>query len=105
MTTPTTSTQPIQEETLRSALSGRTRPPRAGALSASLTFGWRALLKIKHVPEQLFDVTAFPIMFTLIFTYLFGGALAGSTGEYLHYVLPGSWSRRSRSSPSTPASG
>nr|MDQ5819703.1 ABC transporter permease [Actinomycetota bacterium] len=41
------------------------------------------------VPEQLFDVTAFPIMFTLIFTYLFGGALAGSTGEYLHYLLPG----------------
>lgn len=47
------------------------------------------MLKIKHVPEQLFDVTAFPIMFTLIFTYLFGGALAGSTGAYLQYVLPG----------------
>ena len=46
-------------------------------------------MKIKHVPEQLFDVTAFPIMFTLIFTYLFGGALAGSTGEYLQYLLPG----------------
>ena len=89
MTTPTTSAQPIREETLRSALSSRSRPPRAGALSASLTFGWRALLKIKHVPEQLFDVTAFPIMFTLIFTYLFGGALAGSTREYLHYLLPG----------------
>jgi ABC-2 type transport system permease protein len=46
-------------------------------------------LKIKHVPEQLFDVTAFPIMFTLMFTYLFGGALAGSTGEYLQFLLPG----------------
>jgi ABC-2 type transport system permease protein len=89
MTMPTTSAQPFREEMLRSALSARTRPPRPGALSASLTFGWRALLKIKHVPEQLFDVTAFPIMFTLIFTYLFGGALAGSTGEYLHYLLPG----------------
>jgi len=89
MTPPTTSAQPVREETLRSALSARTRPPRPNALSASLTFGWRALLKIKHVPEQLFDVTAFPIMFTLIFTYLFGGALAGSTGEYLHYLLPG----------------
>ncbi|HSK99567.1 MAG TPA: ABC transporter permease [Rubrobacteraceae bacterium] len=85
----TTTVSPVREETLRRALSDRTRPPRAGALSASLTFGWRALLKIKHVPEQLFDVTAFPIMFTLIFTYLFGGALAGSTGEYLHYLLPG----------------
>jgi ABC-2 type transport system permease protein len=89
MTTPTAPAHPIHEETLRSALSARSQPPRAGALSASLTFGWRALLKIKHVPEQLFDVTAFPIMFTLIFTYLFGGALAGSTGAYLHYLLPG----------------
>jgi ABC-2 type transport system permease protein len=76
-------------DSLRSALTSSRRPPPAGALSASFTFGWRALLKIKHVPEQLFDVTAFPIMFTLMFTFLFGGALAGSTGEYLHYLLPG----------------
>jgi ABC-2 type transport system permease protein len=47
------------------------------------------MLKIKHVPEQLFDVTAFPIMMTLMFTYLFGGALAGSPTEYLQYLLPG----------------
>ncbi|MBA3491590.1 MAG: ABC transporter permease [Rubrobacteraceae bacterium] len=90
MTTPTTSAQPaIREDALRTALSSRKRPTRPNALSASLTFGWRALLKIKHVPEQLFDVTAFPIMFTLMFTYLFGGALAGSTGAYLQFLLPG----------------
>ncbi|MBB5953999.1 ABC-2 type transport system permease protein [Saccharothrix tamanrassetensis] len=65
------------------------RPPRPSALSVSLTFGWRAVLKIKHVPEQLFDVTAFPVMMILMFTYLFGGALAGSPGEYLQYLLPG----------------
>jgi ABC-2 type transport system permease protein len=47
------------------------------------------MLKIKHVPEQLFDVTAFPIIMTLMFTYLFGGALAGSTGAYLQFFLPG----------------
>lgn len=74
---------------LAGALSSRVRPPRPGPLSTSLTFGWRALLKIKHVPMQLFDVTGFPIMFTLLFTFLFGGALAGSTGEYLQYLLPG----------------
>ena len=85
----TTPTRPAVDATLRSALSARARPPRPNALSASLTFGWRALLKIKHVPEQLFDVTAFPIMFTLMFTYLFGGALAGSTSEYLQFLLPG----------------
>ncbi|GAA4476982.1 ABC transporter permease [Rhodococcus olei] len=65
------------------------RPRRAGAVAASLSFGWRALLKIKHVPEQLFDVTMFPIMFTLMFTYLFGGALAGSTEAYVQFLIPG----------------
>ncbi|MDT0307131.1 ABC transporter permease [Streptomyces sp. DSM 44917] len=76
-------------ETLEAVLAPGARPRRPSALSASVTFGWRAMLKIKHVPEQLFDVTAFPIMMTLMFTYLFGGALAGSTTEYLQYLLPG----------------
>jgi ABC-2 type transport system permease protein len=64
-------------------------PRRASALSASITHGWRALLKIKHVPFQLFDVTAFPLMMTLMFTFLFGGALAGSPREYIQFLLPG----------------
>jgi ABC-2 type transport system permease protein len=79
----------IDEDRIRAALAGGPRPEPAGRLSASLTFGWRAMLKIKHVPEQLFDVTMFPIMFLLMFTYLFGGAIAGSTGAYLQEVLPG----------------
>ncbi|MFF5935134.1 ABC transporter permease [Streptomyces sp. NPDC012508] len=74
---------------LAALLVGRSRPPRPSALSASMTFGWRAMLKIKHVPEQLFDVTAFPIMMVLMFTYLFGGALAGSVSEYIQFLLPG----------------
>jgi ABC-2 type transport system permease protein len=74
---------------LRTVLSQTERPQRPSALSASLTFAWRGLLKIKHVPEQLFDVTLTPVMFTLMFTYLYGGAIAGSTSEYLHYILPG----------------
>ncbi|MFD9423630.1 MULTISPECIES: ABC transporter permease [unclassified Streptomyces] len=76
-------------ERLASLLVGQERPPRPSALSASLTFGWRAMLKIKHVPDQLFDVTAFPIMLVLMYTYLFGGALAGSTEEYIQFLLPG----------------
>jgi ABC-2 type transport system permease protein len=66
-----------------------TRPKPASAVSAILTHTWRALLKIKHVPFQLFDVTVTPIMFTLLFTYIFGGALAGSPREYIQYLLPG----------------
>jgi ABC-2 type transport system permease protein len=76
-------------ESLNAVLASGQQPAPPGAWSASMTFGWRAMLKIKHVPEQLFDVTAFPIMMTLMFTYLFGGALAGSTGEYLQFFLPG----------------
>jgi ABC-2 type transport system permease protein len=74
-----TALRPTADERVSGALSTRARPPRPSALSASLTFGWRALLKIKHVPEQLADVILIPILFTLMFTYLFGGALAGST--------------------------
>ncbi|MBL7496502.1 ABC transporter permease [Frankia sp. CNm7] len=76
-------------ERLSAVLASRTRPPKPSALSACGTFGWRALLKIKHVPEQLFDVTAFPVMMTLMFTYLFGGALADSPKDYLQFFLPG----------------
>src|SRR6516165_5284529 len=65
------------------------RPDPPGALAASAAFGWRALLKIRHVPELLFDVIAIPVVFTLMFTYLFGGALAGSPHRYLQFILPG----------------
>ena len=80
---------PAVSEALRKALAPTARPPRAGALSACLTYAWRAILKIKHVPEQLLDVTITPVLFLLMFTYLFGGALAGSTAEYLQFLLPG----------------
>ena len=71
------------------ALSLADQPRRPGPVATSLAFAWRALLKIKHVPEQLFDVTLTPVIFTLMFTYLFGGAIAGSTGDYLQFLLPG----------------
>jgi ABC-2 type transport system permease protein len=70
-------------------LAMRARPRPASAVSSVITLAWRALLKIKHVPFQLFDVTVTPIMFTLLFTYIFGGALAGSPREYIQYLLPG----------------
>jgi ABC-2 type transport system permease protein len=78
----------VQEPQLRKALA-TSSPPGASPLSATLTFGWRGMLKVKHVPEQLIDVTITPVMFTLLFIYLFGGAIAGSTGEYRDFVLPG----------------
>ena len=77
------------EQALHAALAARERPHRPSALSASLTFGWRGMLKIKHVPEQLLDVTITPVLFVLMFTYIFGGAIAGSPSEYLEFLLPG----------------
>ena len=80
------------------------RPPRPSALSNALVFGWRAVLKFKHVPEQLFDLVMTPIMFTLLFTFVFGGALAGSTGAYLQYLPAGHpGADRLSSTRSTPA--
>ena len=70
-------------------LAMRARPSPVSAVSSVATLGWRAMLKIKHVPFQLFDVTVTPIMFTLLFTFIFGGALAGSPREYIQYLLPG----------------
>jgi len=65
------------------------RPPRPSGASNALVFGWRAVLKFKHVPEQTFDLVMGPIMFTLLFTFIFGSALAGSISNYLQYLLPG----------------
>jgi ABC-2 type transport system permease protein len=89
MTTPANTSHAISEAALRSVLSSSKRPRRPNALSASLTFGWRAKLKIMHVPEQLFDAVGNPIIFTLLFTYLLGGAIGGSPGAYLQFLLPG----------------
>ena len=54
-----------------------------------LAFAWRAILTIRHNPEHAFDVVVTPVMFTVMFTYLFGGALVGSTDAYLDFLLPG----------------
>lgn len=77
------------QEAIHAALASGTRPPRASALTACRMFAWRAIVKIKHVPEQLLDVTITPVLFLVMFVYLFGGAVSGSTQEYLQFILPG----------------
>ncbi|MEJ3405166.1 ABC transporter permease [Rathayibacter sp. YIM 133350] len=58
-------------------------------VSHTITMAYRGLLKIKRTPEQLFDVTFQPIIFTLMFTYIFGGAISGNVQNYLPIVIPG----------------
>jgi ABC-2 type transport system permease protein len=89
MTRSPATSSPVGEANLGSVLSPRERPQPPSALSASLTFGWRAVLKIKHGPQQVFEAAVFPVILTLLFTFLFGGALAGTTGDYLRTFIPG----------------
>jgi ABC-2 type transport system permease protein len=65
------------------------RPSAPSAFLNALVFGWRAVLKFRHMPEQLFDLVLTPIMFTLLFTFVFGSVLAGSPRAYLQVFLPG----------------
>lgn len=53
------------------------------------TLAWRSLLQIRHNPWELGDFSIQPVLFLLLFLYVFGGAIAGSTGEYLRFILPG----------------
>lgn len=55
----------------------------------SLTMAHRGLLKVRRTPEQLIDVTLQPILFTLMFGYLFGGAVSGNVHNYLPLIIPG----------------
>ena len=55
----------------------------------SLTMAWRHGLKMIRNPEQFSDVAIQPILFTLMFTYIFGGAIAGDTKAYLPFFIPG----------------
>ena len=87
--TPETTDTAAADDAVRAALVAGPRPAQSGRASATLAHAWRSLLRVKHRPDQLFEVTAFPLMLLVMFTYLFGGAVSGSTGDYLQYVLPG----------------
>ena len=58
-------------------------------LRHSLTLAKRSLIKTWRTPEALIDVTLQPVIFLVIFVYIFGGAIAGSTTQYLQFLLPG----------------
>jgi oleandomycin transport system permease protein len=56
----------------------------------SLALAKRSLIKTWRTPEALIDVTLQPIIFLLLFTYIFGGAIGGgSRHDYLQFLLPG----------------
>jgi ABC-2 type transport system permease protein/oleandomycin transport system permease protein len=66
---------------------GSVRP--GAALQQTATMAWRSLVSVKHNPLELVDYSITPIMFVFLFTYVFGGQMAGSPKAYLQYALPG----------------
>jgi len=79
----------VNEQQRNKAFLSKEHPSPPTPWTSMMTFMMRALLKTKHTPMALLDITAMPILFLLMFTYLFGGAIAGSTQEYLQFILPG----------------
>ncbi len=74
----------------------RARPHVSLGETVSQTFSmaWRALKKMRRNPEQFFDVTLQPLLFTAMFAYIFGGAITHIGGEagvksYLPLLIPG----------------
>jgi ABC transporter DrrB family efflux protein len=58
-------------------------------LADSLLFAKRNLAHIRQVPEKLIDVTLQPLMFVLLFGFVFGGVIAVPSGEYREYLIGG----------------
>ena len=93
-TAPTPTTSPTTSSTTGPATGGHTsRPslsPRVTPLQSvrqTMSLAWRTLVQIKHNPFELIDFSVQPVMFLLLFTYLFGGAISGSPHEYLTFAL------------------
>jgi ABC-2 type transport system permease protein len=67
----------------------RSRPSPAETLVQTFSMAWRALKKMRRNPEQFFDVTIQPLLFTAMFAYIFGGAISGNVQDYLPLMIPG----------------
>ena len=54
-----------------------------------MVFARRRVEHIRQLPEKLLDVTLQPLMFVLLFTYVFGGAIGVEGGNYREYLIGG----------------
>ena len=90
MTTVQTAKPSVLETTYKPGLSGADSASGNNSVRHVLALAKRSLIKTLRTPEALIDVTVQPIIFLALFTYIFGGAIAGgSTGTYLQFLLPG----------------
>jgi ABC transporter DrrB family efflux protein len=59
------------------------------AVSDTLVLAKRSLLRIPRAPDLLLSFTVQPIMFVLLFAYVFGGAIATPGYSYIDFLMPG----------------
>ena len=67
-------------------------PSRVGVLDGlrqTGTLAWRTLARLRHDPSELVGLSVMPIILTLMFTFVFGGAISGDTTSYIQFLLPG----------------
>jgi ABC-2 type transport system permease protein len=67
----------------------RASVPVSDVFAQTTAMAWRALLRIRRNPEQLVDVTVMPLLLTVLFGFMFGGAVAGGMVAYLPALIPG----------------
>ncbi|KJS53065.1 ABC transporter permease [Streptomyces rubellomurinus] len=76
-------TAPLDRPPVRSRVSPVT------AFRQGLILAWRNLVKLKISPAQIFVAAIQPMVLTLLFVFMFGGAIQGNRHDYLQFVLPG----------------
>ncbi|MCZ4498815.1 MAG: type transporter [Marmoricola sp.] len=93
MTTLTTNRQDRRHDVVldTAAIVAATNPHNTlrQTVSQTLSMAWRATKKMRRNPEQFFDVTIQPLLFTAMFAYIFGGAISGDVQSYLPVIIPG----------------
>ncbi|HEU4657768.1 MAG TPA: ABC transporter permease [Capillimicrobium sp.] len=59
------------------------------AIGDSLLLAWRSLMRIRRAPDLMVAFTVQPIMFVLLFAYVFGGAIETPQDDYVDFLMPG----------------
>ena len=87
--TPTVATTTVPRPAPGTTMEHAPRPLVGWAVRDALTTAWRALLGAVRTPQILLFALVQPVMFVLLFRYVFGGAIDVPGGSYVDYLMPG----------------
>jgi oleandomycin transport system permease protein len=89
MSTATAATDPTLRDPAVEGDGIETKVSLLQGVRQSFTLAWRTVVQVRHNPQELGDFSIQPIMFVLLFTFMFGGAIMGDWQQYLTFMLPG----------------